>query len=58
MGYTSMPRPPHYTLPGIPQHVMQGGPNRQPIFVHEDEYRFSLPCLQATTARHATAAHA
>jgi len=53
-----MPRPPRYDLPGVPQHVIQRGHNRQPIFFHEDDYRFYLECLQATTALHATAVHA
>ena len=53
-----MPRLPRYSLPGVPQHVTQRGHNRQPIFFHEDDYRFYLECLQETTARHATAVHA
>jgi len=53
-----MPRLPSYSLPGVPQHVIQRGHNRQPIFFHEDDYRFYLECLQETTARHATAVHA
>jgi putative transposase len=54
----AMPRPPRYALPGVPQHVIQRGHNRQPIFFHEDDYRFYLACLQETTVRHATAVHA
>jgi len=53
-----MPRLPRYSLPGVPQHVIQRGHNRQPIFFQEDDYRFYLTCLQETTARHATAVHA
>jgi putative transposase len=53
-----MPRLPRYSLSGVPQHVIQRGHNRQPIFFHEDDYRFYLECLQETTARHATAVHA
>jgi putative transposase len=53
-----VPRLPRYALSGVPQHVIQRGYNRQPIFFQEDDYRFYLECLQETTARHATAAHA
>jgi putative transposase len=53
-----MSRPPRYSLPGVPQHVIQRGHNRQPIFFHEDDYRFYLACLQETTTMHATAVHA
>lgn len=48
-------RPPSYVLPGVPQHVIQRGPNPQPLFLHADDDRFSLVCLQETTAKHATA---
>ncbi len=54
----ALPRPPRYSLPGISQHVMQCGLNRQPIFVHVDDSRISLACLHAIMARHATAVHA
>jgi putative transposase len=53
-----VPRLPRYALSGVPQHVIQRGYNRQPIFFQEDDYRFYLECLQETTARHATAVHA
>jgi REP-associated tyrosine transposase len=53
-----MSRPPRYALPGVPQHVIQRGHNRQPIFFHEDDYRFYLACLHEITAMHATAVHA
>jgi REP element-mobilizing transposase RayT len=51
-------RPPRYALSGVPPHVIQRRQNRQPLFVHADDYRLSLACPQATTARHATAVHA
>jgi putative transposase len=52
-----MSRLPRYALPGIPQHIIQRGHNRRPIFFHADDYRFSLVWLQETTAIHATPVH-
>lgn len=43
-----MPRLPRYSLLGGPQHFIQRGHNRQPLFFHQDDYRFSLACLQET----------
>ena len=40
-----MPRPPRYALPDIPQHVIQRGNNRQPIFFDADDYRLYLECV-------------
>jgi putative transposase len=53
-----MPRQPRYALPGIPQHVLQRGNNRQPIFFCEDDYRFYLASVQHAAAQHAIAVHA
>jgi putative transposase len=53
-----MPRPARYPLPEVPQHVIQRGNNRQPVFFHEDDYRFYLACLTEAAATHATAVHA
>jgi len=33
-----MPRLPRLNLPNVPQHIVQRGNNRQPIFFHEDDY--------------------
>ena len=53
-----MPRPPRYALPGVLQHVIQRGHNRQPIFFREDDYRLSLASLHEAATRHTTAVHA
>ncbi|WP_347988083.1 transposase [Methylomonas sp. AM2-LC] len=33
-----MPRLPRIDIPHIPQHIIQRGNNRQPVFFHEDDY--------------------
>lgn len=42
-----MPRKPRFTLPGVPQHVIQRGNNREPCFLAESDYRHYLEDLQA-----------
>lgn len=34
----SMSRKPHFVLPGVPQHVIQRGNNREPCFYSNDDY--------------------
>ena len=41
-----MPRLPHLNLPNVPQHIVQRGNNRQPIFFHEDDYCTYLEYLR------------
>ncbi|MGZ8908005.1 MAG: transposase [Methylobacter sp.] len=41
-----MPRLPRLDLPNIPQHIVQRGNNRQPIFFHEDDYCTYLEYLR------------
>jgi putative transposase len=53
-----MPRQPRYPLPDIPQHVIQRGNNRQPVFFADDDYCFYLACLQRAAEQHACAVHA
>ncbi len=33
-----MPRKPRFIIPGVPQHVIQRGHNREPCFYSEDDY--------------------
>jgi len=33
-----MPRKPRFTIPGLPQHVIQRGNNREPCFFAEEDY--------------------
>ncbi len=53
-----MPRPLRYTLSNVPQHVIQRGNNRQPVFFHANDYRFYLACLQKAAATYGSAVHA
>ncbi len=53
-----MPRAPRYVLPDVPQHIIQRGHNRQPVFFHADDYRFYLACLHEAAATHGSAVHA
>lgn len=46
-----MPRKPRFTLPGIPQHVIQRGNNREPCFLAEQDYRRYLDDLLATAEK-------
>ena len=45
-----MPRPLRYPLVDVPQHVIQRGHNRQPVFFHPDDDQMYLQCLQDTAA--------
>jgi len=41
-----MPRLPRLNLPNVPQHIVQRGNNRQPIFFHEEDYCIYLEYLR------------
>jgi len=49
-----MPRPPRYALPDIPQHVIQRGNNRQPVFLEADDYQVYLDCVHVAAEQSAT----
>ena len=53
-----MPRKPRFTIPGIPQHVIQRGNNREPCFFAEQDYRRYLQDLAETAAEHGCRIHA
>ena len=53
-----MARLARYFVEGQPQHLIQRGNNREPIFVVDDDYRFYLECLQEAAERHGCAIHA
>jgi putative transposase len=53
-----MARLPRYGLPGQPQHVIQRGNNRSPIFFAAEDYAFFIECLRDGCDRHACAIHA
>jgi hypothetical protein len=41
-----MPRRLRFNLPGVPQHIVQRGNNRQTTVVADQDYGFYLGCLQ------------
>ena len=53
-----MPRLPRYVLPGQPQHVIQRGNNRCPIFVADEDYGCVRHYLQEACAHHGCHIHA
>ncbi len=42
-----MPGKPRFVLPGVPQHVIQRGHNREPCFYSEDDYVRYLDTIHA-----------
>jgi len=53
-----MARLPRYVIPGQPQHLIQRGNNRQPIFAAEADYQFFRDALVEASRRHGLAIHA
>ncbi len=53
-----MARKPRFNLPGVPQHVIQRGNNREPCFFAEDDYRRYLGDLQEALAKNDCRLHA
>ena len=53
-----MARLTRYILPGQPQHVIQRGNNREPIFYDYSDYRFYLGKLAAACQKHDCSLHA
>lgn len=53
-----MARLPRYFVKGQPQHVIQRGNNREPIFAGDDDHRFYLECLQEAVERFKLNVHA
>lgn len=53
-----MARLPRYVIPGQPQHIIQRGNNRQPIFAAEADYRFFRDALVEAANKHGLAIHA
>lgn len=53
-----MARKPRFNLPGIPQHVIQRGNNREPCFFSEQDYHFYLNTLQTASQKAGCAIHA
>jgi REP element-mobilizing transposase RayT len=53
-----MARKPRYTLPGIPQHVIQRGHNREPCFYTKHDYLRYLEDLNDAAISNQAAIHA
>lgn len=53
-----MARLPRFALPGVPQHVIQRGNNRQACFTVGEDYRFYLDCVRDASKRYGCAVHA
>ena len=53
-----MARLARYFVKGQPQHLIQRGNNREPIFAADEDYRFYLKCLKDAADRVGTSIHA
>ena len=53
-----MPRPPRFVLPGVPQHILQRGNNRQPIFLSDGDFIVYLEHLRMAANKHGCRVHA
>ena len=53
-----MSRLPRFVLPGQPQHIIQRGNNREPIFADEEDYQFYLNRVKASAKTHGVDVHA
>ena len=53
-----MPRPTSFVIPGLPQHAIVRGNNRDPIFIAEEDYSTYLGWLRSAARKHDCAIHA
>jgi putative transposase len=53
-----MARKPRFSLPGVPQHIIQRGNNREPCFFAEEDFRCYLDCLKEASEKYSCAIHA
>lgn len=53
-----MARKPRFDLPGQPQHVIQRGNNKTPVFAETEDYLFYRECLRTASERHCCSIHA
>ncbi len=53
-----MPRKPRFNLPGIPQHIIQRGNNREPCFLSEGDYSRYLDELSVSAEKYQCRVHA
>jgi len=52
-----MPRKPRFQLPGLPQHVVQRGNNRQACFFAESDYLYYLDAVRIAAERSSARVH-
>ena len=53
-----MARLPRFYIKDQPQHIIQRGNNREPIFARKADYLFYLECLEEASQRHQLKIHA
>ena len=53
-----MPRKPRFDLPGVPQHIIQRGNNREPCFVAKEDHRRYLDDLTEAASKYNCRIHA
>jgi putative transposase len=53
-----MARLPRFFIPDVPQHIIQRGNNREPIFADRRDYLYYLDCLKKATECHGLYIHA
>lgn len=53
-----MARQPRIDLPGLPQHIIQRGNNRQACFFTASDYQYYLHCLHVAAQKYACPVHA
>lgn len=53
-----MARLPRYAIPGQPQHVIQRGNNREPVFADEEDYLYCLGQLHEAAQKNQVDVHA
>ncbi len=53
-----MPRKPRFNLPGIPQHIIQRGNNREPCFLAKEDYQRYLDDLTKSVSKYRCNLHA
>jgi putative transposase len=53
-----MPRKPRFIIPGLPQHVIIRGVNRDPVFYQDRDYHYNLTRLGEAMEKHGCVLHA
>jgi len=53
-----MPRKKRFIIPGLPQHIIIRGVNREPVFYQDSDYRYYLARLREAMEKHGCVLHA